>query len=206
MSKLTMTTFVSLDGVMQAPGGPNEDPSGGFAYGGWVVPYFDADGGAFVVEVFRRASAFLLGRKTYEIFAGHWPRVKDQSDPIATALNKLPKYVASTTLTSVTWNNAKLLHGDVANAVRALKGEHPGELQVHGSRGLAQTLLRHGLVDELNLIQFPVVLGKGKRLFGPEGRPAAMKLVSTKTTGKGVLISTYRFEGMPAVGSFELPD
>jgi dihydrofolate reductase len=203
MSKLTMTTFLTLDGVMQAPGAPKEDPSGAFSHGGWLVPYADADMGRFMTEVFARAGAFLLGRTTYEIFAAHWPRVADPTDPIAAALNKLPKHVASKTLAKVEWTNASLVR-DVAGEVAALKEKYAGELQVHGSAGLAQSLLQHDLVDELNLLVYPVVLGAGKRLFGSGAAPAAFELVNSRTTSRGVMIGIYRRAGRPTYGSFAL--
>src|SRR5688500_6597285 len=151
MAKLTVTAFLSLDGVMQAPGGPEEDTDGGFGHGGWVVPLFDEELGGFIDEVFGRATGFVLGRRTYEIFAAHWPDFSD--DPVSDVLNSLPKYVASRTLDSLEWKGSTVLQGDVAYAVRELKDAGEGELQVHGSAGLAQTL--HPLVDEYNLIVFP---------------------------------------------------
>ncbi len=205
MSKLTMTSFVTLDGIMQAPGGPREDRSGAFMHGGWVMPLADEQFGKFMVEVFSRAGAFLLGRGTYEIFAGHWPRVTDPADPIAGPLNRLPKYVASRTLDRLDWSGSTLIR-DVRAEVAKLKGQDGGELQVHGSPGLAQTLLEYELLDELNLLQFPVVLGAGKRLFGTGAIPTAFQLVNSQTTGKGVLISTYRPAGRPTYGSAELED
>ncbi len=205
MTRLTMTSFISLDGVMQAPGGPREDRSGAFLHGGWVMPYADADFGAFMVGVLSRAGAFLLGRGTYDIFARHWPRVTDPNDPIARALNELPKYVASRTLDRATWSRSTIVR-DVRAEVARLKREEGRELQVHGSPGLAQTLLEYELLDELNVLQFPVVLGVGKRLFGSGAIPAAFELVRTKATGKGVVISTYRPAGRPTYGSAELPE
>jgi dihydrofolate reductase len=205
MALVTMTTFVSLDGVMQAPGAPKEDASGGFQYGGWLVPYFNEESGAFMADVFSRADAFLLGRTTYQIFAAHWPHVTDPKDPIATKLNALPKYVASQTLGKAEWGPATILR-DVAKQLGDVKAKHAREVQVHGSAGLAQTLLRHGLVDELHLLTFPVILGAGKRLFGSGTVPTAFKLLSTKTTGTGVTIQTLRPAGPPALGSFALPD
>jgi len=203
MPKLTMTTFLTLDGVMQAPGGPPEDPSFGFTFGGWLVPFADADMGQFMVEVFERADAFLLGRSTYQIFANHWPRITDASNPIATKLNALPKHVASKTLTNVEWNNSSLV-GDVVSELASLRERYPGELQVHGSAGLAQTLIEHDLVDEYHLLIFPVVLGAGKRLFGSGAVPAAKKLLQTRTTSTGAIIASYARAGKPTVGSFML--
>lgn len=203
MSKLTMTTFLTLDGVMQAPGGPPEDPSGGFSHGGWLVPFFDGDTGKFMTEVFERADAFLLGRTTYQIFAHHWPRVTDPSNLIATKLNGLPKHVASKTLDRVEWNNSSLV-SDVVSEVAALKDRYPRELQVHGSAGLAQTLLEHDLVDEYHLLVFPVVLGTGKRLFSAGAVPSAMKLLESRSTSTGVIIASYARAGKPKVGSFML--
>ena len=203
MSKLTMTTFLTLDGVMQAPGGPPEDPSGGFSYGGWLVPFFDQDMGKFMVEVFERADAFLLGRTTYQIFAGHWPRVTDPSDLIASKLNSLPKHVASKTLERVDWHASSLVT-DVISAVPTLKDRYPRELQVHGSAGLAQTLLEHDLVDEYHLLVFPVVLGTGKRLFAAGALPARLKLLGTRTTESGTIIASYARAGTPKFGSFML--
>lgn len=203
MSKLTMTTFLTLDGVMQAPGGPPEDPSGGFSYGGWLVPFFDEDMGKFMVEVFQRADAFLLGRSTYQLFENHWPRVTDPSDLIATKLNSLPKHVASKTLDEVRWHNSSLVT-DVVSTIATLKARYPRELQVHGSAGLAQTLLEHDLVDEYHLLVFPLVLGTGKRLFAGGARPSAMKLLQTQATRSGTIIASYARDGKPNVGSFML--
>jgi dihydrofolate reductase len=176
MRPLVVTQFLSLDGVAQAPGGPDEDTSGGFRYGGWVVPHFDDAMGRQIDEWFAGAQDFLLGRGTYEIFAAWWPKAPTQDDPIARALNTLPKHVASRTLRSVDWDGARLIEGDVVEAVRALKATDGGELQVHGSPGLTQTLLAADLVDELRLIVFPVTLGTGKRLFGEGTRPGGWGL------------------------------
>jgi len=203
MSKLTITTFLTVDGVMQAPGGPPEDTSDGFSHGGWLVPHFDADLGQFVSSVIERADAFLLGRGTYQIFAGHWPRITDPNDPIATRLNGLPKHVASKTLDKVEWNNSFLVR-NVVTEVAELKGRYQRELQVHGSAGLAQTLLEHDLVDELNLMIFPLVLGAGKRLFGSGAVPAGLELQGSRTTSKGVIMTTYRRTARPTYGSFML--
>lgn len=205
MSKLTITTFLTLDGVMQAPGGPPEDTSGGFQYGGWLVPYFDADMGHFMTAVFDRVDAFLLGRGTYQIFANHWPKVTDPNDAIAAHLNALPKHVVSKSLERVDWHNSSLVRDIVAD-VAALKAKYGRELQVHGSAGLAQTLIEHDLLDEYNVLTFPVVLGTGKRLFGAGAVPAALQLKQSQVTSSGVVISTYARAGKPKVGSFMLPD
>src|SRR5579862_5711443 len=203
--RIVVSEFMSLDGVVQAPGGPDEDRDGGFVHGGWSFPYGDENFGATMAGWFAHADAFLLGRRTYEIFSNHWPKVTDPDDPIATKLNALPKYVASTTLTSVEWAHSSLLRGDVAAAVAKLKEEPGGELQVHGSGGLAQTLIEHDLIDEYRLLVFPVHLGPGKRLFREGTRPAALRLLSTDTTGAGVVVSTYAPEGPVRLGSFADP-
>jgi dihydrofolate reductase len=206
--KLTVTTFQTLDGVMQAPGGPEEDPSGGFEHGGWLVPHFDAETGAFMDETFQAAEAFLLGRFTYQTFAAHWPRVDATGDTVATKLNTLPKHVASRTLREedLGWTGATLLGDDVPARVAELKARPGGELQVHGSAGLIQTLLRHELVDELRVLTFPVVLGTGKRLFGEGTAPANVRLTESRTTSAGTLIGVYAVEGRPSYGSYTLED
>jgi dihydrofolate reductase len=205
--RLTLHTFLTLDGVLQAPGGPEEDASDGFEHGGWSVPYGDEDDGANPMEAwFEQADAFLLGRRTYEIFAGFWPQAKgtEMDGPIAEKLNTLPKYVASTTLTSVEWENAQLISGDVADAVRKLKEQPGGELQVHGSGALATYLIDQGLVDEFRLLTYPVYLGTGKRLFADGVRPGALRMVSSSTTSSGVIIATYEAAGVPTYGSYAL--
>lgn len=207
MGTLTATTFLTLDGVMQAPGGRDEDRGGGgFEHGGWMVPYVLDDAfGRAIEEIFSRADAFLLGRVTYGIFASHWPKVTDPADPVAGALNRLPKHVVSRTLDRVEWSGAGLVRGDVPEQVRALKGRYPRELQVHGSAGLLQTLLASDLVDGLNLFVAPVVLGgEGKRLFGPGVAPAAFALERAVTTPTGLAIHTYRRTGRPAYGNIGL--
>jgi dihydrofolate reductase len=202
--RLTLHTFLTLDGVMQAPGGPEEDPDGGFRHGGWSYPYGDQDFGVAVSGWFDQADAFLLGRKTYQIFAGYWPQVTDPADPVAAKLNTLPKHVASTTLDTADWHNSSLLGGDVAAEVAKLK-ERPGrELQVHGSGQLAQTLIEHDLVDEYRLLYFPVHLGSGKKLFREGAPAAALRLLSTTTTGTGVIIATYVPAGPVQYGSYAL--
>jgi dihydrofolate reductase len=198
MRILAVNTFMSLDGVMQAPGGPDEDPTGGFEYGGWGVNYFDdemmgqmADAGPYEL---------LLGRGTYEIFAAHWPY---DNGPIADQLNSTRKHVASTTLEQLEWNNSTLITGDVAEYVATLKSHDGAEIQVHGSPGLIQTLLEHDLIDEFRIWIFPVVLGTGKRFFGDGTIPAGLKLVDSKVSRAGVTINTYERAGHINPGSFE---
>jgi len=204
--RLTLHTFLTLDGVMQAPGGPDEDTGGGFRYGGWSAPYGDQDFGAAMTGWFEHATAFLLGRKTYQIFAGYWPKVTDPGDPIATKLNALPKYVASATLESADWNNSTLLGGDVVTEVGKLK-ERPGdELQVHGSGQLAQALIEHDLVDEYRLLIFPVHLGSGEKLFRDGAGAAALRLIQSSVTSTGVLIASYVPDGPARLGSYALDE
>lgn len=203
MGELTITTFLTLDGIMQAPGGPGEDPSGGFQHEGWLVPHADEDMVKTMFAILERAGAFLLGRGTYDIFAASWPKVAGETDPIATNLNKLPKHVASRSRTSFDWHNSHHI-ADVVRDVAALKAATTGELQVHGSPGLAQTLIEHDLIDQYNLLIFPVVLGSGKRLFGTGTMPANLKLVSTSQSSTGTLIASYRRGGPLKTGSFAL--
>ncbi len=203
MSKLVVTTFVTLDGVVQAPGGPDEDRDGGFEHGGWLVPHFDEETGAFMDEVFQHPSAFLLGRRTYDIFIRHWPHVTDDNDPVATKLNSLPKYVASRSLEQADWQNSTLIR-DVPTEVAALKAERGDELQVHGSGNLIQTLIAHDLVDAFNVLTFPVVVGTGKRLFEQGAMPSALRLTESRTSGTGVVMSRYERAGKPAYGAFGL--
>jgi dihydrofolate reductase len=196
--KLTTTTMVTVDGVMQGLGGPDEDRSGGFERGGWVTPFWEEEGASFLNEVYGRADAFLFGRRTYEIFAGSWGEWPDPGDsPIWTALNARPKYVASTTVTEPQWANTTVLSGDVAAAIGELKAGPEGELQVHGSGALVRWLLANELVDEMNLIVCPVVLGQGTRLFPETGPDIALDLVDSRITPKGVAIHVYRPAGRP---------
>ena len=197
-----MQTFLTLDGVMQAPGGPDEDPSDDFPHGGWQAPFADPAVGEFVVALNARASAFLLGRRTFDIFRGHWPDHTDPDDPIATAINALPKHVVSASMrdADVTWrgehpDTAHLVAGDVVAAVRALKDQPGDELQVWGSGRLLQTLLRHELVDRFRLMTFPVVLGSGRRLFEEGVLPATIRPVEISVTDLGIVLGTYEPSG-----------
>jgi dihydrofolate reductase len=204
MRKLVVGTFLTLDGVMQAPGGPNEDREGGFRHGGWLVPYFDEKFVEIMTEWTKRAGAYLLGRKTYEIFAASWPKSTDPADEIATALNTRPKFVASRTLDKVTWNNSHLLKGDVIEEVAKLKVLEGGEIQVHGSSNLLQTLLKHNLIDTLRIWQFPVVVGTGKRLFGEGTIPGSFRLVDTQQTATGAVLNVYERAGGIKYGEVEV--
>jgi dihydrofolate reductase len=202
--QLTVTTFLSVDGVYQGPGGPEEDRSGGFDRGGWLVPHFDEATGQFMGEVFENVDAFLLGRRTYEIFAASWPNATDPDDAVAKSLNTLPKYVASSTLSDPQWNNTAVLDGDLASAVKELKERDGRELQVHGSGRLVQFLLDNDLVDRLNLLVFPVIVGAGSRLFPDSGLATGLALEDSRTTPSGVAISVYRPSGRPEFGSVEV--
>lgn len=200
MRKLVVSMFVTMDGVMQAPGGPDEDREGGFSHGGWLVPYFDDQFAASMGEWTGRAGAYLLGRKTYEIFAASWPNSSDPAEP----LNVRPKYVASRTLATVDWNNSTLLKGDVVEEVAKLKAQDGGEIQVHGSGDLVQTLFRHDLVDTIRLWQFPVVLGTGKRLFAQGAVPRGFQLVDTLVTTTGAVLLVYELAGKLKYGEVEV--
>ncbi len=204
MRKLVAGTFMTLDGVMQAPGRPDEDREGGFRHGGWMVPFFDEKFGAVMTDWINRAGAFLLGRKTYEIFAGYWPKVTDPADEIATALNTRPKYVASHTLDKLSWNNSTLLNGDVADAVAKLKALDGGEIQVHGSGNLLQTLFTHDLVDTLRIWQFPVVVGTGKRLFGEGVISRSFRIVDRAQNTRGGVLHVYERAGNVRHGEFDV--
>jgi dihydrofolate reductase len=201
MRKLAVNTFMSLDGVMQSPGGPDEDPTGGFTLGGWGAPYFDEEMMQRVAE--SAPYELLLGRGTYEIFAAHWPY---DEGPIADQLNSTRKHVASTTLKEVDWNNSTLIQGNVAEYVAELKSLNGPEIQVHGSPGLVQTLLEHDLIDEYRMWIFPLVIGTGKRFFGDGAIPVALKLVDTKVFKTGVTVNTYERAGEVNPGSFEFDE
>jgi dihydrofolate reductase len=195
--KLTTTTFVSLDGVMQGIGGPDEDRRAGFERGGWTIPLFDSEAGAFLYGIYERADAFLFGRRTYEIFAAYWGVMDPGEHVIAKALDTRPKYVASTTLTDPRWTGTTVLSGEVATAIDELRSKPGGELQVHGSGALIRWLLDNNLVDEMNLFTCPVVVGQGTRLFPDAGPDRAFELSESRVTPKGVIIQVYRPTGRP---------
>ena len=200
MRKLIVSAFVSLDGVMQAPGGPEEDPSGGFKYGGWVFPYWDEASGEVMEGIFARPYDLLLGRRTYDIFAAYWPFQKDS--PIGDQFNSVTKYVATSGTDPLTWANSVKLEGDVLDAVAGLKQGDGPDLLTQGSAMLVRALLARGLVDELNLLVFPVLLGKGKRWFDETARPGELALVSSITSTTGVIVSRYCPAGPVRTGSF----
>jgi dihydrofolate reductase len=202
MGKLIVNTFTSLDGVMQAPGMPEEDREGGFDQGGWQVPYFDEESGQVMTEAITGFDALLLGRKTYEIFAGYWPYAP-ADDPIATRLNEAPKYVASRTLDALGWNNSTLLKGDIADEVARLT-EAYDEIHTSGSGNLVQSLMKDELVDQYNVWVYPVLLGGGKRLFGEGTIPTALRLVESRAFGNGAVLLTYEPTGKPEYGSTAL--
>jgi dihydrofolate reductase len=197
--KLVTVTFVTLDGIMQGPGGPGEDDSGGFTSGGWSVNYWDDQMGQVMDETFARRPELLLGRKTYEIFAAYWPHT---DEPGADNLNNAKKYVVSTTLDQVDWNNSTLIQGDVVKEITRLKELDGPELQVHGSGNLIQTLLKHNLIDEMLLWIFPVTIGNGKRLFAEGTHPSDFKLIESKISSTGVIMATYERRGELKTGSF----
>jgi dihydrofolate reductase len=204
MRKLSVNTFLTLDGVMQAPGGPEEDPTGGFAHGGWSANYWDDEMFQIMAEAMSTPFDLVLGRRTYEIFAAHWPYATD--DPLAKPLNDAAKYVASRTLRSLDWSNSVLIEGDVGEGIAALKQQEGPPLYVHGSSNLIQTLLRHNLIDEYTLWTFPVVVGPGKRLFADGSLPAGLKLVDSKVSATGVVVSTYVPAGELVIGSFAMDE
>ena len=199
--KLTTITMVTVDGVMQGLGGPDEDRRGGFERGGWAIPLFGGEAATYLDQVFQRADAFLFGRRTYEIFAGSWGTgswgVNQGNNPISAALNTKPKYVASNTLTDPEWDGTTVLSDDVAAAVAELKAKPGGELQVHGSSALIRWLLDNDLVDEMTMIVVPVILGQGTRLFPEKGPDIALDVVQSRRDTRGVAIETYRPVGRP---------
>jgi dihydrofolate reductase len=199
MRKIILLTFISLDGVMQAPGGPDEDTSGGFEYGGWTFPYNDETTDETMGEQMSMPFDLLLGRKTYDIFASYWPLQKDS--PIADLFNKVTKYVVSHEQIDLDWENSELITGEVVAQLKELKDSDGPILQVYGSSNLAQTLLKYDLVDELWLKTFPVTLGQGKRLFGEGTIPAAFKLIDSKVTPSGVIFANYQRAGEVKTGT-----
>lgn len=196
--RLTTTTNVSVDGVMQGLGGADEDRRGGFDRGGWAIPLLDPEAGDYLSQVYGGASAFLFGRRTYEIFAPYWGAIIDPStNPIAAALNSRPKYVASASLTDPQWSGTTVLAGDLATAIAELKADHDGELLVPGSGVLVRWLLANNLVDQLDLLTYPVVVGQGTRLFPESGPDLALELLNSRTTSRGITIQSYRPAGRP---------
>jgi dihydrofolate reductase len=202
MRKVVAAAFVSLDGVMQAPGGPTEDPTGGFTQGGWTVNYWDEPMGQYMGESFSKPFDLLLGRKTYEIFAAHWPFV-EAGDPTAALFDRVTKYVATSSSEPLTWVNSVALRGDVAAEVARLKGTDGPNLLTQGGSVLLQTLLEHDLIDEFQLMIFPLVLGPGKRLFGRGTKPGALKLTATTVSTTGVIMTRYERAGVISTGSFQ---
>lgn len=207
MRRIVVATFTSLDGVMQAPGGPEEDPTRGFAFGGWTAPLFDEVLGASLGELFERPFDLLLGRKTYDIFAAHWPYTTDPGDqPIAEVFNRVTKYVASRSKPKLGWNNSQLLSADVVASLAKLKSEDGPDLLVQGSSDFLQTLWKAGLIDEFSVLTFPVVLGKGKRLFGDGATPSGLKLIKSQAYPTGVIVANYKPDGEVKTGSFQLAE
>jgi dihydrofolate reductase len=202
MRRLIASTFVTLDGVMQAPGGPGEDDSDGFAHGGWSVNYWDDQVSEFMTELMGKPFDLILGRRTYDIFAAYWPHASEEDG--ATPLNNATKYVASRSRPTLEWQNSVLIEGDVADGVAALKDGDGPELQLHGSGNLLQTLLRHNLVDQFRVLVFPVVLGSGKRLFADGTVPCGLKLISSSVSGTGVFMGVYEPAGEILTGTFAL--
>ena len=213
MRKLIVQSFITLDGVMQSPGGPHEDPTGGFSHGGWAVNFFDEPMMKFVRESQAKPFALLLGRRTYEIFAAHWPYVNEKhgenpkentlDDPFADAQNAAKKYVVSDTPLALSWNNTTIIGGNVIKEIQKLKNEDGPELQVHGSGNLIQTLLKHNLVDELRLMIFPITLGTGKKLFADGTQPLAFTLTKSAISSTGVIMAVYEKAGAVQVGTAE---
>jgi dihydrofolate reductase len=204
MRKIIVLSFISLDGVMQAPGGPEEDPTGGFKHGGWLFGYSDDFLLKVMIKQMSKPFDLLLGRKTYEIFAAHWPHANASEDPFAARINNAKKYVASKTLTKLDWNNSELIKGDAWNEIKKIKEQDGPEIQVHGSGNLIQILLKHDLVDKLWLKVFPITLGAGKRLFAEGTIPAGFKLLESEISPSGVIIASYERAGEVKTGSFGL--
>lgn len=198
MRKIIILSFVSLDGVMQAPGGPGEDDSGNFKYGGWTVPYFDDTLGQVMGEQMSRPFDLLLGRKTFEIFAAYWPQHEEEG----AGINQATKYIVSNTLTKHEWNKSVFISNNVVDEIKKLKQQEGPDLQVHGSSNLIQTLLKHDLVDEFWLKIFPVTLGRGKHLFDNGTKPASYTLTDSRTSPAGVIIATFKRSGEVKTGSF----
>jgi dihydrofolate reductase len=204
--KLVLMEFLSLDGVTQSPGAPDEDTSDGFTGGGWFVPHLDDTFLQMTTTWIREADGFLLGRRTYEMFASSWPKATDPDDEIAQQLNNRPKYVASRTLTTGDWTPTTVLSGDIPTQVADLKKQPGRELQIHGSAELAQSLLAAQLIDELRLIIAPVVVGSGRRLFPAGATPAGLRLTRSETTPKGLAIHSYEVTGKPTTGTYDVGD
>ncbi len=203
MREIIVLSFITLNGIIQAPGGPEEDTSGGFKYGGWTVPYFDEFSGKVMAEQMGQPFDLLLGRKTYDIFASYWPRQDSKTNPAAEGLNKARKYVVSHNPIKLNWENSVLIQNNVVEEIKKLKQQDGPQLQVHGSGNLIQTLLKNDLVDELWLKIFPVTLNKGKRLFAEGTIDAAFTLKEFKVSPKGVIIASYKRAGDVKTGSFD---
>jgi len=202
MRKIIAGAFVSLDGIMQAPGGPEEDPTGGFKFGGWGAPHFDDKMGEVIGELFARPFDLLLGRKTYDIFAAHWPYAP-KDDPIGSVFDRITKFVATRDAGfTFNWQNSVSLGSDPVARLKSLKQEEGPDLLTQGSTDFLKTLLHHGLVDEFNVSTFPVILGKGKRLFGDGSQPMGLKLVSSQTSDSGIVVSRYLPDGAVKIGDF----
>jgi len=201
MRKIKASTFISLDGVMQAPGGPEEDPTDGFNFGGWTVPFWNEDGMDEVMgEIFSTPYELLLGRKTYDIFAAYWPHHAD--NPIGEQFNAVTKYVATSSPETLAWQNSKPLGTDILASLRELKKQEGPDLLIQGSGQLARTLFASDLIDKFTVLVFPVLLGKGKRLFGDSAMPVSLRQTRAKTSGNGVFSATYERDGEVKTGSF----
>lgn len=201
--KLTLTQFLTLDGVSQGPGSPDEDTSDGFSMGGWFVPHLDEEFVKLAADWLGQADALLFGRRTYDNFSRDWPRITDPDDPFTEKMNGLPKYVASRSLKTADWAPTTILSGDITAQVSELKQESGRELQIHGSATLAQSLLAAGLLDELRLVVAPVVLGSGRRLFPEGGAAAGLRLIRNETTPGGLAVHVYESAGLPKYGTYE---